>query len=46
MQEGEEREQEIGKLFEKIMKGNRHTSSGNTESQIKWMQESPLQDTS
>ena len=51
--EGKEKEQEIGNLFEKIMKENfpslvkeiRHANPGSTESQTRWMQRGPLQDT-
>ena len=51
--EREEKEQNIRNLFEKIMKENfpnlvkeRHLSPRSTESQTRWMQRGPLQDTS
>ena len=52
--EGEEKEQETGNLFEKIMKENfpnlvKETDmqvQENTESQTRWIQRGPLQDTS
>ena len=52
--EGEEKEQEIGNLFEKIMKENFPNSvkeidiqvQEHRESQTRWMQRGPLQDTS
>ena len=51
--EREEKEQEIRNLFEKIIKEKflnlvkeRHASPGNTESQTRWIQRGPLQDTS
>ena len=49
--EGEEKEQEIVNLFEKMIRerkfpqfdeGNRHASPGNTESQTRWIQRGPL----
>ena len=49
MPEGEEKEQEIGNLFEKIMKENfpsyRHASPESPESQTSWTQRGPHQDT-
>ena len=49
----EEKEQEVENLFEKIMKENfpnsvkeRHASPGSRESQTRWMQRGPPQDTS
>ena len=51
--EGEEKEQEIGSLFETIMKENfpnlvkeKYASPGSAESQTRWMQRAPHQDTS
>ena len=53
MPEGEEEDQEIENLFEKIMKEkfrfgerNRNTSPGNKESQTSWTQSGSHQDTS
>ena len=48
------REQDIENLFEEIMtkklsytgEGNKHTRSGSTEAQTRWMQRGPRQDTS
>ena len=48
--EGEEKEQEIGNLFEKEMKGNFlnlvKEIDMHRESQTRWMQRGPLQNTS
>ena len=52
--EGEEKEQEIGNLFEKVMKENfpnlvkeiNIKTRKHRESQTRWMQRGPLQDTS
>ena len=51
--EGEERQQEIGNLCEKmtenlpnLVKVNRHTHPGSTESQTRWTQRGLSQDTS
>ena len=50
----EKKEQEIGNLFEKIVKENFpnlvkeldiHASPGSTEPQTRWIQRGPLQDT-
>ena len=54
MPEGEEKEQEIENLFGKnnerklplFGEGNRHASLESTESQPRWMQRGPFQDTS